>query len=429
MTCAPIRPGTGRNLAGDLDNYIMVEASAKSKLGRDLTTGDTPVHFDYGTGSLDAKEAREVTDFSTHCAHLWTEAQGRAARSPGGGWRGDITPNGAANADLIPDYDASAAKYGGPGSPPGYDSWIDVFDSLGDETSSRPLYEALYRFEIKKRLEPRKLLYVTPCDGDKSIFTAPRDFDAFDLVQIKAEIGKSIDEGQRVYGYTKTWTRENVASIGQLLTSADVTWSDNPFTAINQEPARCVRLARRLSALERRRVEGADYTFLDEIVATATSGAGDPIEFTDIDQRGRHLVIEAYLAGDAGVELQMGVTADGSTWHDFDPFVDFSAGVVAAVTVKLPYYSADIATLPKAVIATVVENTGSGSRAPRTTSTTTPGRRSPPAPARSPTRSRASGSPAATGSCRAAPASTASPDRLQAQIHKGRKLCLSRTRK
>ena len=229
----PIRPGTGHNLAGDLDPYIMVEASAKSKMGRNLAEGDSPVHFDYATGSFNAKAAREVTDFGTHCAHLWYEL---GPRLPGTNWRGDITPMGSANADLAPAYDASADKYGRPfGSEttPGYDSWIRVFDSLGSENSSRPLYEALYRYEIQLRLEPRRLLYITPCDGAKALFQAPQDFDAGDVVQITtgAPFGKTLDEQQRVYGYTKTWTRENIASLGELLTSPDVALAAAVLTA------------------------------------------------------------------------------------------------------------------------------------------------------------------------------------------------------
>lgn len=208
----PVRPGTGLNLAGVPDDYIMVEASAKSKLGTDRTA---TVHFDYATGSFNAKAAREVTDFSTHCAHLWYELGPRLST---GHWQADFTPHGHVGAD------ASATKYGGPGSPPGYDSFIRVLDTTGAESMSRPLYQALFDYEFALRVEPRKLLYITPAEGDKSLFLAPVDFDIFDVVQIKtgARFGKVIDEAQRVYGYTKTWTRENVVSMGQLLTSADV---------------------------------------------------------------------------------------------------------------------------------------------------------------------------------------------------------------
>lgn len=218
----PIRPGTGKNPAGEIDDYIMVEASAKSKLGTDLT--DT-VHFDHLTGSFNAKGAREVTDFSKQNSHLWYELGPRLANEK---WRAQLQPHDQPlHADLLPLIDAAAAKYGGCADHGeyGYNEFIRVFDSLGTESSSRPLYEALYRYEIMLRLEPRKLLYITPNDGDKALFQAPQDFDAFDLIQINigADFGKEIDaEAQRCYGYTKTWTRENVSSLGQLLTSADV---------------------------------------------------------------------------------------------------------------------------------------------------------------------------------------------------------------
>jgi len=216
----PIRPGTGRNPAGDLDDYIMVEASAKSKLGVDRT-GD--VYFDHLTGSFNAKGAVEDTDYAKQNSHLWYELGPRLANEK---WRAVLQPHDQPlHADLLPLIDAAAAYFGGPNDPPGYNEFIRVFDSLGTESSSRPLYEALYRYEILQRLYPRKLLYITPCDGAKALFTAPQDFDAFDLIEINvgADFGKTITaEAQRCYGYTKTWTRENVASLGQLLTSVDV---------------------------------------------------------------------------------------------------------------------------------------------------------------------------------------------------------------
>lgn len=214
----PCRPGAGLNLSSAADDYIMGVASSESKRGTDRSA---TVHFDYWTGSHNARGARFVEDFATQCDRLWYFMGPRLDLQH---WRGDITPNGAANADLLPDVDAAAVKYGGPNTFKGYNAWIRIFDSLGTETSSRPLYNALYRAEIKWRMEPRRLLYITPNPDTAALFEPPQDYDVFDLVQIKtgSDFGVVLDEKQRVHGYTKTWTAEGVAEVSELLTSADV---------------------------------------------------------------------------------------------------------------------------------------------------------------------------------------------------------------
>ena len=214
----PIRPGTGLNISSVADDYIMVEASSKSKMGTDRSA---TVHFDYLTGSHNAKAARQVCDFSTHCDRLWYELGPKLNH---GNWRGDITPHTPSVSDILTEFDASAVKYGGPDAHKGYNASIRVLDSLGTENSSRPLYLALYRAEAKWRLEPRKLLYVTPNPDAKALFEPPQDYDVYDLVQINtgAGFGVALSEKQRVHGYTKTWTAEGVAEVSELLTSADV---------------------------------------------------------------------------------------------------------------------------------------------------------------------------------------------------------------
>ena len=214
----PVIPGTGKNLSGAADPYVMVEASSVSKMGTDRSA---TVHFDYDTGSFNAQAARQECDFSTFCDRLWYELGPKLNH---GHWRGDITPHGAANPDILTLFDAAAAKYGGPDAKKGYSASIRILDSLGTETSSRPLYEALYRAEAKWRLEPRRLLYVTPNPDAKALFDPPTDYDVYDLVQINTGpgFGVVLNEKQRVHGYTKTWTPEGVAEVSELLTSADV---------------------------------------------------------------------------------------------------------------------------------------------------------------------------------------------------------------
>lgn len=213
----PCRPGAGLNLSSSADDYIMGVASSESKMGTDRSA---TVHFDFWAGNHNAKGARLLDDFATQCDRLWYFMGPRLDLQH---WRGDITPNGAANVDLLTAVDAAAAKYGGPNTLKGYNAWIRIFDSLGTETTARPLYEALYRAEIKWRMEPRRLLYITPNPDTAALFEPPQDYDVFDLVQIKtgSDFGVVLDEKQRVHGYTKTWTAEGVAEVSELLTSAD----------------------------------------------------------------------------------------------------------------------------------------------------------------------------------------------------------------
>jgi len=212
----PIRPGTGLNLDGDPDDFVMVEASSVSKKGVDRSA---TVHFDYLTGSKNAIGCKHVEDFSTYADRLWYELGPRLTPRH---WRGDITPHSDSVSDILPIFDAAAAIYGGPGTPGRFASFR-VLDSLGTENSSRPLYIALYKDEAKLRVNPRSLLYITPDPDAKALHEPPQDYDAFDLVQIKtgSDFGIVLDEAQRVYGYTKTWTAEGVATVGQLVTSSD----------------------------------------------------------------------------------------------------------------------------------------------------------------------------------------------------------------
>lgn len=212
----PIRPGAGLDVNGDASDYIMVEATSKSKLGTDRTA---TVHFDYWTGDHNAQACRYVDDFATVCNKLYDYLGPRLDNSH---WRGNITPG---TAGVTVDPTASEALYGGPPGAleVGRMFSIRVYDSLGTENSSRPLYLALFNAELGLRVEPRKQLYITPNMDAKALFVPPQDYDAYDLVQIKtgAEFGVELDEAQRVYGYTKTWSREGVATISELVTAAD----------------------------------------------------------------------------------------------------------------------------------------------------------------------------------------------------------------
>lgn len=214
----PITPGTGTDIHGNPDPYIMVELSAVSSLGTDLSE---TVHFDYFTGSLNAQACRHVEDFSTINNKLYIYLGPRIDQSH---WVGNITPG---SSGTTVDPTASRELYGGPGDTVdgthGQFMSINVQDSVGTEGNSRALYIALWNGEQGFRVEPRNLLYITPADGPLGLFDALKDYDIGDQVGINVgdALGIALAEKQRVHGFTKTWTRENVSQVSELLTSAD----------------------------------------------------------------------------------------------------------------------------------------------------------------------------------------------------------------
>lgn len=204
----PIDPAEG------LDPYEMVQLSAVSSLGTDRSG---IVHFDYWTGSKNAAAVRHLEDFHTINNKLY-DYLGPRSTTDLEHWRGNIAPD---SPGVTVDPSGSRALYGGPDG--GQFASIRVFDSIGTENSSRPLYLALYNAELGLRVEPRDILYITPSPDAKALFEPPADYDCGDLVGINVgdALGISLAEKQRVYGYTRTWDRQGVARVSELLTSAD----------------------------------------------------------------------------------------------------------------------------------------------------------------------------------------------------------------
>jgi hypothetical protein len=206
----PVDPSEG------FDPYIMVELSAVSSFGTDKSA---TVHFDYWTGDKNAAAFRHVEDFQTINNKLY-DYIGPPVDSgdPGTRWTTNITPT-LAPGPLATKIADSRTLYGGEFMS------IREFDTAGHEAdpANLPLYMALWLAEQGYRVEPRDLLYITPAMDAAGLFTAPQDFDVGDLIAINvgAEAGIDLAETQRVYGYTKTWDRQGVARLSELLTSAD----------------------------------------------------------------------------------------------------------------------------------------------------------------------------------------------------------------
>lgn len=190
--------------------YAMVQLSAVSAFGTDRSG---TVHFDYWTGSFNASAARHVEDFSTINNKLYDYL----GPPETGGTRfplGNITPGSPGTAV---DPSDSRSLYGGQFMS------IRITDWVGSPSDARPFAIALWNAEQSTRVEPRGLLYITPAPDIAGLFSAPADFDVGDIIAVNvgAALGIALADTQRVYGYTKTWDRQGVARLSELLTSAD----------------------------------------------------------------------------------------------------------------------------------------------------------------------------------------------------------------
>lgn len=213
----PIDPTEDISIANP---YLMAALSAESAHGSD---NSGTVHFDYFTGSRNAGACHLLDDFKTVNNKLYDYLG--PPQAGGTRWASNITPSLFPSGALHDAILASRARYGGPADPPGTFMQIRILDSIGSESdpTTRPLYIASWIAEQSARRGPRQILYITPIGGMAALFDAPTDFDTGDILAINvgADFGISLDATQRVYAFTKTWSRENVAQLAQLVTSAD----------------------------------------------------------------------------------------------------------------------------------------------------------------------------------------------------------------
>jgi hypothetical protein len=197
----PIDPTEG------LDPYHMCALSAVNQFGTDHSG---TVHFDYWTGSKNASYCRHVADFATICNKLYDYLGPRKNQNQ---WRANITPG---SPGTLVDPTDSRDRYG-------IFMALRIFDSLGTESSSRPMYIAAWNAEQGLRIEPRDMLFLTPAPDEKALFAPFTDYDVGDLtaVNVGGDFGLTLAEAQRIYGFDVTWSREGVQRVSELITSAD----------------------------------------------------------------------------------------------------------------------------------------------------------------------------------------------------------------
>lgn len=196
------------------DGYKMVQLSALNRFGSDKSG---TVHFDYRTGSYNAARVRYIADFATICNKLLDYLGPRLTVQR---WRANIAPD---SPGVIPDVAPSRARFGGPDG--GQIIQIRIKDSIGSESSSRPLYLADYNAELGLRLLPRKLLYITPSIDTASkpvLFEPFDDYDVGDEVAMNiSRLGLSLAAKQKIHGFDVEWDRNGVERVSEFLTSAE----------------------------------------------------------------------------------------------------------------------------------------------------------------------------------------------------------------
>ncbi len=205
----PIDPTEG------LDPYAMCAVSVADSIGTDRSG---TVHFDYWTGSHNAKEAIYDEDFANILNKLYDYLGTPLPEFNGTRWKDNITPG---TAGTLIDPTDSRGLYG-------VFMLIRLLDYLRP-THTDPLARALWNAEMGYRVFPRDLVYVTPRPGSKALFRPfGRDYEAGDIVaqNIGAALGiPTLATEQRVLGYDVRWSRNNVARVSQLITSTDVSVS------------------------------------------------------------------------------------------------------------------------------------------------------------------------------------------------------------
>lgn len=204
--------------AESLDPYAMVDVEAGPDLGTDR---HATVHFDYWTGSHNAIACRHIEDGTKMCNKLY-DLLGPPLEGTGGErFEGNITPTLADDimpglGDRITD---SRSRYG-------TFMQIRVVDYTGTDpqAASDPLVRYAWGAEQSYRVSPRDMLFITPAPGAAALYDAPSDFDVGDriTVNVGSDFGLPLAATQRVYGYDKTWSREGVSQLAELLTSADL---------------------------------------------------------------------------------------------------------------------------------------------------------------------------------------------------------------
>ena len=168
--------------------------------------------LDYDTGLRNVAAIRRSFDMDELCNKLYYYLGPPIAGSGGTQWQGNITATEPALSAYLALEMASRMKYG---------VYRDTsFYDQNSEDTVRPMFHELWKEEVRERVKPRELLYVTPAaDGTFQPFD---DFDIGDIVTVNTSdiVGSAIGgSSQRIYGYDVNIGADGVERVGELITS------------------------------------------------------------------------------------------------------------------------------------------------------------------------------------------------------------------
>lgn len=168
------------------------------------------VNFDYATGDYNVRHFKRARSMENICTKLWYYLGPRLDIQH---WRSSLTgtvllPAQPALETLVMDARAELGVF----------MDLSFYDSLGGETSAKPLYETLWYLEMLLRTQPRTMLYVTPVRGE-----AVGTFDIGDTITVNVGTAARVAQTgeQRIYSYEVAIDDDGVEELGQFQCSPD----------------------------------------------------------------------------------------------------------------------------------------------------------------------------------------------------------------
>jgi hypothetical protein len=191
---------------------------AADQLGDDLTGS---VNFDYATGDYSVANIRRSFDMDELCNKLQYFLGPKVSDTR---YKGNITGTETGAAPGSEDLTAYEALQLASRDLYGTYMELKVLDDNDFESSARKMFHQLWKNEVKLRVNPRELLFITPAAGTGSPFRPFIDYNLGDLITTDAAdiVGPAITGAfQRLYGFDLNEDQDGVERVSEFIVSAD----------------------------------------------------------------------------------------------------------------------------------------------------------------------------------------------------------------